>query len=140
VTRIHSISTSQIHAGECPFVQASGAARADVQRALLLDSDSGYRERLSHRLLAKGLAVETCVEVRDAARKLMQGSERFALVIVHVYNLARPWVQILQTLQEACEHSRRHLGPFFLCVTSVKGMPHLRLSLEYMGARVAYER
>lgn len=110
------------------------------QRVLLFDSESEHRERLLHRLLAKGLAVEICHDSRDAVRKLKQDSERYTLVIVHLCDLSRPWGRILQILQEACEHSRRHCGPLFLCITRAKGVPHLRLLLENMGARVAYER
>lgn len=113
---------------------------AGVHHILLIDSESGHRERLSHCLRAKGFTVETCLDVRDAVRKLKQNSEKFAVVILYVSDLSGPWTRILHTLEEASEHSRPHIGPLYLCDMKVKGLPHLRLSLEHLGARVAYER
>ena len=122
-------------------VQTLQAATAHgVPHVLLLDRDSEHRQRLCQRLLGKDLAIETCLEVRDAVRKLREHAGRYDLVIVSVSDLSRPWDRILHALQEAAHHSRRHMGPLFLCTTKAKKLLQLRLTIEQMGARLAYER
>lgn len=112
----------------------------DAPHVLLLDSDREHRQRLWQRLHGKGLAIETCQEVRDAVRKLREHAGRYDLVIVSFFDLSRPWDRTLHALQEAAHDSRRNLGPLFLCTTKAKNLLQLRLMIEQMGARLAYER
>jgi hypothetical protein len=59
---------------------------------------------------------------------------------VAISNPCRPWDLILHDLQEATHQSRRQRGPLFLCITRSRSLVQLRLMIEKMGARLAYER
>ncbi|HEV2523423.1 MAG TPA: hypothetical protein VGT24_13670 [Candidatus Acidoferrales bacterium] len=86
------------------------------------------------------LAVETCGDLQRAMLRLQQDAARYELVIVNISNPTKPWARIIHDLQEAAFHSSRQLGPFFLCVSSSRQPPELRLALEREGARFVYEK
>jgi hypothetical protein len=111
-----------------------------LPRILLIDEIPGHAEQLSLYLQAKGFSVEPCPRLRDSVNRLLKDAGRYDIVIVVMFNSSRPWDRILHDLQEAAHQSRRRCGPLFLCVTKLKRLPHLRLTVEQLGARLAYER
>ena len=111
-----------------------------IPNVLLVDEGADHAQRLRGRLGGIGLHVESCPGLRDAMNRLQKHAGRYDLVLVVISNSSRPWDYILHDLQEAAHQSRCQPGPLFLCVTKCRKLLQLRLTIEQMGARLAYER
>jgi hypothetical protein len=111
-----------------------------LANVLLIDELADHTLQLTLCLERIGLHVEPCSGPRDAMNRLQTHVGRYDLVLVVISNPSRPWDLILHDLQEAAHQSRRQREPLFLCITKSKGLLQLRLTIEQMGARLAYER
>jgi hypothetical protein len=111
-----------------------------IRNLLLIDEVADHSRQLIRCLESKGLHIEACPGLRDAKNRLQKHAGRYDLVIVVISHPSRPWDLILHDLQEAAHQSARQRGPLFLCITKSRSFLQLRLTIEQMGARLAYER
>jgi CheY-like chemotaxis protein len=129
------------HLETSSFVQTLQAPEEQgFSNVLLIDEAADHAQNLTRCLEGMGLHVEPCPKLRDALNRLQMLAGRYDLVLVVISNPSRPWDLILHDLQEATHQSRHQRRPFFLCVTKTRTLLQLRLTIEQMGARLAYER
>jgi hypothetical protein len=107
---------------------------------LLVDHDQIHATSLIGALSTRGLAVEFCHTVREAAMKLRAPHGEYAVVIVNISDASQPWLRLLHGLHEASFQSGTPIGALCLCVSTVKRDPLFELQIERTGARLVYER
>lgn len=127
------------HGGEPPFTLPESSASKRVPHFLLIDEDSDHAQKVRYCLNAMGHVADICRDVPDAEVKLRCGGSDYELVIVDITNQTKAWRRLIRNLQETAHQARHHASPLFLCITRVRITPQLRLALEQIGARIAYE-
>jgi hypothetical protein len=127
-----------------PQLSKSGSDRrewsAHPNALLLIDPDGEHAHQIIQSLTARGLGVDFCINVRQAANRLKQIDGEYDLVIVNISDVSRPWLRLLRFLRESSIQSGVAVGPFLLCVSTAKYDALFELQIERMGGRLVYER